>query len=162
MGVKARFAAVSLATAALGVATVAATAAPALADYGPGTAYQVEISGNGNNLSFIGGKTNGSGGGLWFWAALTPTSTGSGSVDYEESNCVHNLPEAPTGDSHHAGTASYTITGNMITISGVSSGLGQMTVTVPATFGHSSDAVFGGAGVVFNFTLTNLQVQVAP
>lgn len=163
---KTRFAAASLAAAALGVTTVVATAAPALADYGQGAKYQVEISANGNNLSALGGKTNGSGGGFWFWAALTPSSSdpSTGTADYQESDCVHNLGAAPNGDTHNGGTGTYTVSDGMITVSGVNSGLGPMTVTVPAAYGHSSDATFGGnpAAGLFNYALTNVQVQVAP
>lgn len=140
-----------------------ASPAPAWADYGPGANYQVEISANGNNLSAFGGKADGSGGGFWFWAALTPTSPSAGTADYQESDCVHNFA-VPNGDSHNAGTADYTISGGTITIDAVMTGLGPLDVSVPSTYGHSTTASFGGypAAGLLDAALTNLQVQVAP
>lgn len=140
-----------------------ATAAPAWADYGPGATYQVEISANGNNLSAFGGKADGSGGGFWFWAALTPTSSSAGTADYQESDCVHNFG-LPNGDSHNAGTANYTIAGDTITIGPLMTGLGPLDVTVPSTYGHSTTAPFSGspAAGLLDLALTNVQVQVAP
>jgi hypothetical protein len=140
-----------------------ATAAPAWADYGSGSIYQVEISANGNNLSTFGGKADGSGGGFWFWAALTPTTSSTGTADYQESDCVHNFG-VPNGDSHNAGTANYTITGDTITIGPVMTGLGPLDVTVPSTYGHSTTASFSGspAAGLLDAALTNVQVQVAP
>jgi hypothetical protein len=162
-----------------------ATAGAALADYGPGAAYQVEISGNVNNLSGAGGNTDGSGGGIWFWAALTPTSEVNGivtgKVDYEESDCIHNVPFAPNGNSHNAGGATYTddTTAGVLTISnvGFSSGPAATTINVTVTdsYGHyllspgSSAPVFGSTGVTDSALVTGLlngfltvQVQVAP
>jgi hypothetical protein len=157
----------------------------ALADYGPGAAYQIEISGNVNNLTDAGGKANGSGGGVWFWAALTPTNEAgdvvTGSVDYEETDCIHNVPFAPNGASHNAGETTYTddTTTGVLTISnvGFSSGPGATTINIALSdaYGHyvvgpdSSAPVFGSTGVTDSALVTGLlngfltvQVQVAP
>lgn len=145
----------------LGAGVLALSASPASASYGPGTAYQVEISGNTNNLTAIGGRANGSGGGFWFWAALTPTSASGGAVDYQETDCVHNVAGAANGAVHNGGETTYTLNGNgTLTINGVASGLGLVDITVPATYGH-----YGPASVSFppfSPLLTDIQAQVAP
>ena len=141
-----------------------ATAGAAFADYGPGAAYQVEISANINNLSIIGGKAQGSGGGLWFWAALTPTSSSGGTVDYQEDDCIHGVPIAPNGNAHNASSTTYTVSGGTLTIEDVATGTGLVNITVPSTDGHyvypdsSFPALFGTSV----FSLLPAQVQVAP
>lgn len=167
---KVRIGRISRAVAALGLGSgltagvLLATTGAAFADYGPGAAYQVEISANTNNLSAIGGKTNGSGGGLWFWAALTPTSSSGGTVDYQEDDCIHGVPVAPNGDTHNAFTTTYTVTGGTLTINDVVTGAGPVDITLPSTDGHyvypdsSFPPLFGGSV----FSLLPAQVQVAP
>ena len=161
---------ISRAVAALGFASgltagvLLATAGAAFADYGPGAAYQVEISANTNNLSIIGGKAQGSGGGLWFWAALTPTSSSGGTVDYQEDDCIHGVPIAPNGNTHNASSTTYTVSGGTLTIEDVATGTGLVNITVPSTDGHyvypdsSFPALFGTSV----FSLLPAQVQVAP
>ena len=144
----------------LGAGVLALSASPAWASYGPGTAYQVEISANANSLPIPGAKANGSGGGFWFWASLTPTSASGGTVDYQETDCVHNLAGAPNGAIHNGGETTYTLSDGTLTINGVASGLGPVNVMVPATYGH-----YGAANVglgPFTGLLTNVQAQVAP
>lgn len=148
----------------LGTAALVAWVAPASASYGPGTAYQIEISGNTNNLSGFPllGKANGSGGGFWFWASLTPTSATGGNVDYQETDCVHNVPAAPNGAVHNGLSTTYTVdtTNDTLTIDGVITGLGPVNVTVPSVDGHygASDVSF----LPFSALLTKIQVEVAP
>lgn len=161
---------ISRAVAALGLGSgltagvLLATTGAAFADYGPGAAYQVEISANINNLSIIGGKANGSGGGLWFWAALTPTSGSGGTVDYEESDCIHGLPIAPNGNTHNASTTTYTVSGGTLTIEQVQTGAGPVDITVPSTDGHYvyPDSSFPPLFGTSIFSLVPAQVQVAP
>jgi hypothetical protein len=125
-----RFRKIALAAAACTTLTlggVAATAAPALADYGPGNLYQVEISSN------IGGPD---GGGVWLWLALSPDpgSTTSGTADYAGSDCGHGF-----GAVSDKGEASWTKAGGTLTITGVTlNGLGGLpvTITVRSTYGH--------------------------
>lgn len=147
------------------VGIAALTGGTAGASYGAGTEYQVEISANVNNLSGapLYGKTDGSGGGFWFWAALTPPSSPtatSGTVDYQESDCVHNVPVAPNGDVHNGGEATYTDSNGVLTITGVMTGLGPISITIPDAYGSY------GAGDVglgpFTGLLTNVKAEVAP
>ncbi len=141
---------------------MALTQGTASASYGLGTIYQVEISANVNNLSTFGGTTNGSGGGLWFWAALKPSTPGatSGTVDYQESDCVHNFA-VPNGDSHNSGTTTYTESQGLLTIKSVSTGLGPQQISVPDTYGHYNAGQVN-LGASLTALLTNIQAQVAP
>jgi hypothetical protein len=140
-----------------------ATTGAAYADYGPGATYQVEVSANGQNLVGLGQST---GGGFWFWAALTPSGPGatSGTADYQETDCVHNFLGVPNGSTHNSGIASWSETGNTLTIIGVDSGLGPVDITVPTMYGHyvyPSNAfppVFGNSVL----SILAAQVQVAP
>lgn len=147
---------------ALTVAGVIAAAAPALADYGPGNVYQVEISSN------IPGPPVQQGGGIWLWIALSPgqgTST-SGTGDYSGSDCGHGF-----GAVSDQGQVTWTMANGTLTISGVTlNGLGGLpvTVTVHSAYGHYDTDVVSvfptlgeqplnlPAGVGFS------QVQVAP
>ena len=152
----ASFADVSVACGGLGAAGVIASAGPAAADYGPTAQFQVEISANGHALA-----GNGSGGGFWFWAALSSDK----SVDYQETDCVHNFPGAPNGAVHNStGTATWTDNSGTLTISGVQTALGPVNITVPDTIGHyvyptnSFPPLFGPT----LFSALPAQVQVAP
>lgn len=140
------------------------TTSAAFAAYGPGVAYQVEISANTNNLSSIGGRPDGSGGGLWFWAALTPTSSSGGTVDYEEDDCIHGVSFAPNGDTHNASSTTYTVSGDTLTIKGVETGAGPVDITVPSTDGHYvyPDSSFPPLFGMSVFSMLPAQVQVAP
>lgn len=115
-----KYGAAAAATAAICSGILAAP--PALADYGRGAVYQVELSGN---------ATGPNGGGVWLWYALNSDGTG----DYHGSDCGHGLGAvADAGD-----VTWHPIAGNQIEIDGtVLAGLGNFaaTVTVPATYGH--------------------------
>jgi hypothetical protein len=151
-----RLAAVSVAGGGLGVAGLIASAGPAAAGgYGPTAEFQVEISANVHDL--VG---NGSGGGIWVWAALSSDHT----VDYQETDCVHNFPGAPNGAVHNSTeTTTWTDNGVTLTIFGVQTALGPVDITVPDTTGHyvypnSLPPLFGGS----IFSALPAQVQVAP
>jgi hypothetical protein len=141
-----------------------ATTGAAFADYGPGATYQIEVSANGQNLLGLGQST---GGGFWFWAALTPSSPGatSGTADYQETDCVHNFPGAPNGSTHNSGNATWIVNGNgTLTIEGVNSGLGPVNITVSSIHGHY---VYPSAALPPLFgpsilSALSAQVQVAP
>lgn len=80
--------ALALSSACLAVGGMAATSAtPALADYGQGAQYQVEISSNPGGF------------GIWIWAELGPGQTS----DYQETDCIHlgggHLNDAAAHDS---------------------------------------------------------------
>jgi hypothetical protein len=147
------------ASAALTLGGVAAAAAPALADYGPGNIYQVEISSN------IGGPH---GGGIWLWFALSPNSgtTSAGTGDYAGSDCGHG-----EGAAADLGDVTWTKAGGTLTITGVTlNGLGGLpvTITVHSAYGHySTDVVsvfptLGGAPLSLPPGVGFSQVQVAP
>lgn len=147
-----------------GIAAVVGSATSASADYGASSGiqatYQVEVSANIHDL--VG---NGTGGGIWFWAALTPSSPGAnhGTAAYQETDCVHHVPPAPNEAVHNAGSANWTDSGGVLTIEGVATALGPVDVTVPDTYGHY---VFPtNVAPVFSmppFSLLPAQVQVAP
>ena len=146
--VRARLAAAAAAAALAGGATLA-TATPALA-YGPGMAYQVELSAN------IPGA---SGGGVWLWLGLSSDGTG----DYHGADCGHgNGPATSDG-----GDVTWQLVGNQVVISGVVlNGLGGFpaTVTVPAAFGHYTGTI-GSFITLPPFIPANVgfsQLQVAP
>jgi hypothetical protein len=116
----------------LGVGAVAATAAPAAADYGPGNVYQIEISSN---------DTGPVGGGIWLWLALSPSpgSTTSGTGDYTGSDCGHGFGSA--GAVPDAGDVTWSISAGTLVITGVKlNGFGGLpvTITVPSAYGHYS------------------------
>src|SRR5262249_60525014 len=118
--VRSRFAVAAAAATLVGGATLA-TASPALA-YGPGMAYQVELSAN------IPGA---SGGGAWLWIGLSSDGTG----DYHGADCGHgNAPATSDG-----GAVSRQRLGQQAVSGGVPrNGLGGFpaTLTVPAPFRH--------------------------
>jgi len=141
----------------LGAGLVLAMAAPASADYGKGAVRQIEISANTPGVQ---------GGGVWLWIELSPTtSPTSGTGDYQGSDCGHG---ANGGAVHDSGTATWTETGGVITITGVTlNGLGGFptTITVPWNVGHYS---YTGVGAVLTLpgfippTAGFTQLQVAP
>jgi hypothetical protein len=92
------------------VALSAGTAAPARADYGTGTQFQVEISAN-----------NVDGGNFWYWAALGPGQVS----DYQDADCIHlaagGNPGAPVGAAHSSGSLSgWSDSNGIIEMDGVS------------------------------------------
>jgi hypothetical protein len=134
-----RTAATVAASALLGFGVVAATAAPAAADYGSGNIYQIEISSN------VAGPD---GFGVWVWFALSPSagSTTSGTGDYAGSDCGHGF-----GAVADLGEVTWSVSGGTLTITGfVLNGFNGLpvTITVPAAYGHYSTdvaSVFQGA-----------------
>ena len=153
----ASFSAVLVACGGLGAAGVIASAGPAAADYGPTAQFQVEISANVHAL--VG---NGSGGGIWVWAALS-SSNNINSVDYQVTDCVHGVPGVPNGAVHNSsGTATWTDSGGTLQFQ-VNTGAGPVTITVPDTIGHyvfpkNIPPIFSPSP----FTGLPAQVQVAP
>lgn len=115
---------------AVGALTIGAgSAAAATSNYGPGAAYQVEISANTAQGSF------------WIWAALYP----DGSVDYQEADCIHlgggHLTDAAAHDT--GSTATWNETGGTLTLSDINiigdQAVANFAVPVPAsTTGHSN------------------------
>jgi len=134
------------------VATAAAgaTSATALADYGSGAQYQIELSAN------ISGK---SGGGVWLWISLNRDGTG----DYSGADCGHG----GAGAASDKGGVTWTMSGGSVVISGIAlNGLGGFptTVTVPAAYGHYTGTVGTFLTVpsfIPSFVGTS-QLQVAP
>jgi hypothetical protein len=141
--------AVAAASTLLGQAT-----ATARADYGPGAAYQVEISSNPH------------GSGFWYWAELDPTMT---SGDYQETDCIHLGNGGPNGALHDSGSVSgWEITGGTLTMHGVKvlGGAETVDVSVPVPiggYGHSDSVtitpVAGPPVIAGTFPA---QVQLAP
>ena len=139
-----------LAACVLAAAAGGATSATALADYGSGAQYQIELSAN------ISGK---SGGGAWLWISLNSDGTG----DYSGADCGHG----GVGAVSDKGDVTWTISGGSVVISGVVlNGLGGFptTVTVPAAYGHYTGTVGTFLTVpsfIPSFVGTS-QLQVAP
>jgi hypothetical protein len=110
------------------VFSLAAGAATASADYGPGAVYEVEISAN------AGGPN---GGGIWLWIALYPTAgPNAGTGDYAGSDCGHGM-----GAANDRGDVTWVKSGGNLIISGVVlHGFGPfpvpVTITVPSAYGH--------------------------
>jgi hypothetical protein len=136
----------------LAVALVTAMAGSALADYGPGAVYQVELTANASGPE---------GGGVWLWLALYPDNTG----DYSGSDCGHGF-----GSVRDQGDVTWAFTDQShtwIAISGVTlNGLGGFptTLTVPAAYGHYSGTIgtfLTLPGFIPPFIGTS-QLQVAP
>jgi hypothetical protein len=116
-----------------------ATAGTSLAEYGPGAAYQVEISANTASGSF------------WIWAELTPSvpgGTSGTSGDYEETDCVHlsALVQGPSVDAaaNDAGSVTrWSVANGILAMNGVNiiGDAETATITVPVTasgYGHTN------------------------
>jgi hypothetical protein len=137
----------------LAAALTGAAATPALADYGVGSQYQIEISAN--NVGGVPGD------GVWLWIELN--SNGSG--DYTGSDCIHTGPAGLNAAAHERGDVTWTDSGGTLTISGVGLIGGQfpVTVVVPDRSGHYTGA---SDSFIQNFALGPIggsaQVQVAP
>jgi hypothetical protein len=151
---------------ATGALTAALFAATASADYGPGSVYQVEISANAQP-----------GPSFWFWAQLDP---GGASGDYQMTDCIHVGRGGPNAAAHASGeVTSWSVSGGMLTMTGISIVGGANTATVQVAlpssgpYGHSNYAkvtvtaanVPGApfpVGAVFIFSGQGTQVQLAP
>lgn len=138
----------------LAAALVGTAATPALADYGPGAQFQVEISAN--NVGGVPGD------GVWLWIALNR----DGSGDYAGADCIHSGPGGPNGAGHQQGDVDWTdnTTTGQLTITGVKLVDAQfpVTIVVPDRYGHY---VLASDDVIQDFALGsiggNAQVQVA-
>jgi hypothetical protein len=114
--------AITAAAVALVTGGTLAAASPALADYGQGATYQIELSAN---------VSGSGGGGLWLWFGLNSDGTG----DYQGSDCGHG----GQGAAYDGGDVTWHVSGNQVVIDGVVlNGLGGFPaiVTVPASYGH--------------------------
>jgi hypothetical protein len=137
----------------LALALVGTAATPALADYGPGAQFQVEISAN--NVGGVPGD------GVWLWIELNRDGGG----DYTGSDCIHSGPGGPNGAGHQRGDVTWTDDGTTLTIDGVAlvNGMFPVTVMVPDRYGHY---VRPSDDVITGFALGDIggtaQVQVAP
>jgi len=140
-------------TACLATALAGVAATPALADYGQGAQYQIEISAN--NVGGVPGD------GVWLWIALNNNGTG----DYQGTDCIHTGPAGLNGAAHEQGDVSWTDSGGKLTITGVKlvGGVFPVTVVVSDRYGHY---VGGSDGFIQGFALGPIggtaQVQVAP
>ena len=141
--------AVAAALTASAAAAVALPAASAFADYGNTAQYQIELSMN------IPGHQ---GGGVWLWIELSS----GGSADYSGSDCGH----AGQGAAPDSGSATWTDSGGMITITGVFlNGLGYSpTITVSDVYGHyaGTDSSFINLPFFIPSGVGFSQLQVAP
>ena len=122
----------------LTVGALAATAGTAFADYGPGAAYQVEISANTNHPSE---------GSFWMWTELTPAAPGAsyGTGDYQETDCIHQGAGGVNGAAHDSGTLNWSIANGVLTLTDVKIIAGAETATIslpttsaPGGYGHTN------------------------
>lgn len=165
MRARARLAALAAATTVAAAVTLAAAVTPAAADYGAGSVYQVEIS------------ANPGGGGVWFWAALSPSSPGgtSGAGDYQEADCIHLGGghfvggQALDAAAHYGGELKWSVTGGTLTMWGIRAigGIDPLTISVslPASgYGHGNTVTFSDlfGAITGTFTGPGVQVQIAP
>jgi hypothetical protein len=137
----------------LAAALLAVAAPPALADYGTGAQYQVEISAN--NVGGVPGD------GVWLWIALNKNGTG----DYTGSDCIHTGSAGLNAAGTEQGDVTWTDANGQLTITGVAlvGGMFPVTVVVPDSYGHHVGA---SDSFIQNFALGPIggtaQVQVAP
>jgi hypothetical protein len=137
----------------LAAAMVGTAATPALADYGTGAQFQIEISAN--NVGGVPGD------GVWLWIELNSNRTG----DYTGTDCIHTGPAGLNGAAHEQGDVTWTDSGGTLTIRGVALIGGQFPVIVVVSdrYGHY---VGPSDGFVQGFALGQIggtaQVQVAP
>jgi hypothetical protein len=136
----------------LAAALAGTSATPALADYGTGAQYQIEISAN--NAGGVPGD------GVWLWIELN----GNGSGDYTGSDCIHTGSAGLNGAGNQRGDVTWTDSGGKLTINGVALVDGQFPVTVVVSdrYGHyvgASDSFI--QGFVLGPIGGTAQVQVA-
>src|SRR6266568_6069760 len=111
----------------LAAAMAGAAATPALADYGTGARYQVEISAN--NVGGVPGD------GVWLWIELSSNGTG----DYTGADCIHTGSAGLNEAGHQRGDVTWRDSaGGKLTIIGVALVNAQfpVTVVVPDRYGH--------------------------
>lgn len=134
-------------------------AAPALADYGAGATYQVEVSANPGDFGF------------WLWAELSPDNTG----DYQEADCIHlGGGHATDAAVHDSGSVTgWTVANGHLTMTGVKiiGGLETATFSIPvsqAVLGHYSSVTVTVTSAIVPILPIGVpltlpaQVQVAP
>lgn len=146
------------AVAVVALAALVFAAVPALADYGPGAQYQIELSANAPGPTQTHGVGGAGGGGVWLWIALNSGGTG----DYAGSDCGHG-----TGAASDNGDVTWHFDGDNVVIQGVVlNGLADFptTITVPASYGHYTGTV--GSFLTLPAFLPEFigfsQLQVAP
>jgi hypothetical protein len=137
----------------LAAALTGTAATPALADYGTGAQFQIEISAN--NVGGVPGD------GVWLWIELNGNRTG----DYTGTDCIHTGPAGLNGAAHEQGDVTWTDSGGTLTISGVALVGGRFPVTVVVS-DHYGHYVGPSDSFVQGFALGQIggtaQVQVAP
>lgn len=142
---------------ALACGTLAFGAPSALADYGGGAQYQIEVSDNCNGLQDCAPVQ---GGGVWLWIELDA----GGGGDYQGADCAHGVPDATgtfSAAAKDGGDVTWTSDGTTLTIRGVAllDGAYAVTITVPAAYGHYA---LPGPAVISGVGSGQAQVQVAP
>lgn len=122
----------------LTVGTLAVTGGTAFADYGPSSAYQVEISANTNHPST---------GSFWMWTELTPAASSAsyGTGDYQETDCIHQGAGGANAAAHDSGTLNWSIANGVLTLTNVEIIGGAETATMrlpttsaPGGYGHTN------------------------
>lgn len=147
-----------LVTAGMASGLILGSAPNAFADYGQGAKYQVEISDNCNGLQSC---TAAQGDGIWLWVELNADGTGN----YQGADCAHLFPTPnglTSGAFHDSGNVTWTESGGVITIKGVTiiGGTVRLTITVPSAYGHYQKTA---AQVFYGFPFPGMaQLQVAP
>jgi hypothetical protein len=118
---------ITIAAALAGPAALA-VAPNALADYGTGAQYQIEISDNAP-----GGVP---GNGAWLWIELA-----NGTGDYAGAICIHTGSAGLDGAESDTGDVTWSDTGGTLTITGISliHHTVPVTLTVPDTYGHYTE-----------------------
>jgi hypothetical protein len=114
---------------ALACPALLAAAPNALAGYGPGAQYQIEISDN----SAAGVPGNGA----WLWIELNANGTG----DYAGAICIHAGSAGLDSAESHTGDLTWSDTGGTLAITGIRviHGTVPLTITVPDTYGHYTE-----------------------
>ena len=135
------------------------SATSSFAAYGNGAQYQIEISDNCNGLQSC---QVAQGDGVWLWVELNANGTG----DYKGADCVHGLPTPnglTSGAFHDSGDVTWTSSGGVLTITGVTiiGGRVPLTITVPSNDGHYQETAAQLFGSTFSVP-GMAQVQVAP
>lgn len=123
----------------------------ALADYGQGAQYQIELSYNCTNpCSLVPGST---GAGVWLWIELSANGTG----DYSGSDCLHGVGAIADQGS----IAWWPNSDGTLTVYGLNLAGGALPplIVIPASYGHY---VIAGYPVPNFPPLGTTQLQIAP